>query len=48
METNGSSNTVDEAGIGHTERDDIGQIDFHKIGFSQDRLIGDIGNEDED
>lgn len=44
METDGSSNTVDQDGIGNGDRNDIGEIDFEEIGIPYDRTIGDIAD----
>lgn len=45
METDRSSNTVDEDGIRNRQRNDVGQVDSHEIGIPKDGLVRDIAND---
>lgn len=48
MQTDGASNGIDQDRIGGGQWDDIRQVDLEEVGLSENGLIGDIANADQD
>ena len=48
METDRTSNTVDQDGIGDGEWDDVGEVDLEEPRLAEDGFVGDIANDDQD
>ena len=44
MQSNGLGDGVDQDGIGHGDRDDVGEIEVEEVGAADNGLIGNIAN----